>query len=85
MKTFLIGFFTAVGIAGYAVQPPPETMEYHVTAQRGDTVWGICSGIVSNQDDIREVVYNAMKDSGIEKAGKLMAGTEVIVKVRKMD
>lgn len=70
------------GVYAYAALPEPELMEYHVTAKPGDTIWGICGKIATNKDDLSEVVFRAMRDSGIKNAADLQPGELVIVKVK---
>lgn len=69
------------GAYAYAALPEPAFMEYHVTAQPGDTIWGICGRIATDRDDLSEVVWRAMRDSRIAKAGDLQPGQTVIVRV----
>lgn len=75
------------GIAVYvmASRPDPQLMEYRVTAQSGDTIWGICRKIVTDRDDLSEVVWRARLDSGIDDAADLQPGQIVIVKVREVE
>lgn len=73
------------GAYAYATRPEPTLMEYHVTAKPGDTIWGICGLIASDRDDLSEVVWRAMRDSGIKKAADLQPGQTVIVRVLPVD
>lgn len=73
------------GAYAYATRPEPTLMEYRVTAQPGDTVWGICGRIATDRDNLSEVVWRAMKDSGIKKAADLQPGQMVIVRVLPVD
>ena len=63
MRTFLIAFTAVVLLAGYAVQPPEKTVPYKVTLQDGESVWDACAKVASSKDDVREVVYNALKEN----------------------
>lgn len=66
MRTFLIAFTAAVFLAGYAVQPPEKTVPYKVTLRNGENVWDACAKVASSSDDVREVVYNALKENHIK-------------------
>lgn len=83
-KLFLAAVLLIVGmIAAYAYPYEPERlMEYRVTARSGDTIWGICRRIVTDRDDLSEVVWRARRDSGIEDAADLQPGQTVIVRVK---
>lgn len=78
------GTAAIVGTAYALARPDPPLMEYRYTAQAGDTVWGICSRIASNEDNLQQVVWQAMKDSHIEKGDRLQPGQVVIVKVKEI-
>lgn len=84
---FLTAALLAAGYGTYAYAsiPSPQMMEYRVTAQSGDTIWGICRRIVTDRDDLSEVVWRARRDSGIEDAADLQPGQVVIVKVRAVE
>lgn len=71
----------AVG-AVYARSEPSELMEYRYTVRQGDTVWGVCSRIVSNRDNLQQVVWQTMKDSHVEKGDRLQPGQVLIVRVK---
>ncbi len=70
------------GVYAYATRPEEPLMEYHVTVRPGDTVWSICARIATDADDLSEVVWRAMHDSHITRAGDLMPGQLVVVKVK---
>lgn len=85
IERILIGacvLVTTATLTVHALMPAAETMEYRVEAQPGDTVWSICSRIATNKDDLSEVVWRAMHDSGIKSAADLQPGDLVIVKVK---
>jgi len=71
----------AVG-AAYARSEPSEMMEYRYTVKAGDTVWGICSRIASNRDNLQQVVWQTMKDSHIGKGDRLQPGQELVIRVK---
>lgn len=84
MRTFLIAFTAAVFLAGYAVQPPDKTVPYKVTIRDGESVWDACAKVASSKDDVREVVYNALKENRINDPGNVQPGTEIVIKVKEM-
>ena len=84
MLKFLIAFITIVFIAGYTVQPPEKTMSYKVTLRNGDSVWGACAKVASSRDDVREVVYNTLKENHISNPGSVQPGTELVIRVKEM-
>lgn len=84
MRTFLIAFTAVVLLAGYAVQPPEKTVPYKVTVRNGESVWDACAKVASSKDDVREVVYNALKENRINDPGNLQPGTEIVIRVKEM-
>lgn len=84
MRTFLIAFTAIVFIAGYAVQPPEKTVPYKVTLRDGESVWDACAKVASSKDDVREVVYNALKENRINDPGNVQPGTEIVIRVKEM-
>lgn len=84
MHKFLIVFIAVVLLAGYAVQPPEKTVPYKVTIRSGESVWDVCAKVASSKDDVREVVYNALKENHISNPGNVQPGTEIVVKVREI-
>lgn len=84
MSKSLIAFIAVVFLAGYAVQPPEKTVPYKVTLRNGESVWDACAKVASSKDDIREVVYNTMKENHISNPGNVQPGTEIIIRVKEM-
>lgn len=84
MRTFLIAFTAIVFLAGYAVQPPEKTVPYKVTLRNGENVWDACAKVASGKDDVREVVYNALKENRINDPGNVQPGTEIVIRVKEM-
>lgn len=84
MHRFLIVFIAVVLLAGYAVQPPEKTVPYKVTLRNGESVWDACAKVASSKDDVREVVYNTMKENRINDPGNVQPGTEIVIKVKEM-
>ena len=85
MRTFLIAFTAIVLLAGYAVQPPEKTVPYKVTLRNGENVIATaCAKVASSSDDVREVVYNALKENHIKNPGNVQPGTEIVIRVKEM-
>lgn len=85
MSKVLTAFIAAVFLAGYAVQPPEKTVPYKVTIRSGESVWDACAKVASSKDDVREVVYNTMKENHINDPGNVQPGTELIIRVKEMN
>lgn len=84
MHKFLIVFIAVVLLAGYAVQPPEKTVPYKVTLRTGESVWDACAKVASGKDDVREVVYNTLKENHINNPGNVQPGTELVIRVKEM-
>ena len=84
MLKFLTAFISIVFIAGYAVQPPEKTVPYKVTLRNGESVWDACAKVASSKDDVREVVYNTLKENYIKNPGDVQPGTELVIRVKEM-
>lgn len=84
MSKVLTAFIAAVFLAGYAVQPPEKTVPYKVTLRNGENVWDACAKVASSSDDVREVVYNALKENRIKNPGNVQPGTEIVIRVKEM-
>lgn len=84
MSKVLTAFIAAVFLAGYAVQPPEKTVPYKVTLRTGESVWDACAEVASSKDDVREVVYNALKENHIGNPGNVQPGTELVIRVKEM-
>lgn len=84
MSKFLTAFIAIVLLAGYAVQPPEKTVSYKVTLRNGESVWDACAKVASGKDDVREVVYNALKENHIKNPGDVQPGTELVIRVKEM-
>lgn len=70
-------------LAGYAAEPEPQLISYKVTLRSGESVWDACAKVASSKDDVREVVYNALKENRINDPGNVQPGTLVIVRVEE--
>lgn len=84
MSKVLTAFIAAVFLAGYAVQPPEKTVPYKVALRNGENVWDACAKVASSSDDVREVVYNALKENHIKNPGNVQPGTEIVIRVKEM-
>lgn len=71
-------------LAGYAAEPEPQLISYKVTLRNGESVWDACAKIASSKDDVREVVYNALKENHINNPGNVQPGTELVIRVKEM-
>lgn len=84
MSKLLTAFISIVLLAGYAVQPPEKTVPYKVTLRSGESVWDACAKVASSKDDVREVVYNTLKENHIKNPGDVQPGTELVIRVKEM-
>ena len=84
MIKYLTAFIAIVFLAGYAVQPPEKTVPYKVTLRNGENVWDACAKVASSKDDVREVVYNTLKENHIGNPGSVQPGTEIVIRVKEM-
>lgn len=82
MSKVLTAFIAIVFLAGYAVQPPEKTVPYKVTLRNGESVWDACAKVASDKDDVRDVVYNALKENHISNPGRVQTGTELVIRVK---
>lgn len=56
-------------------------VEYRYTVKGGDTIWGVAERYAEPGDDIRRIVYNIERDSGIKKNTYLQPGQELVIRV----
>lgn len=59
-----------------------ELIEYHKEIKEGETLWGVCSEIATDREDLRKLVWQAMRDNNIKDPGLLQPGRIVIVRVK---
>lgn len=71
-------------LAGYAAEPEPQLISYKVALQDGESVWDACAKVASNRDDVREVVYNTLKENRIKNPGSVQPGTELVIRVKEL-
>lgn len=60
-----------------------ELIEYRKEVAEGETLWGICSEIATDKEDLRKLVWQAMRDNNIQDPADLQPGRVVIVRVRE--
>lgn len=60
-----------------------ELIEYRKEVREGETLWGICSEIATDKEDLRRLVWQAQKDNHIQDPADLQPGRVVIVRVRE--
>lgn len=60
-----------------------KIIEYHKEVVAGETLWDICAEIATDKEDLRKLVYQAMKDNHIEDPATLQPGRVVIVRVKE--
>ena len=70
-------------IKDYLFAGPNELIEYRKEVAEGDTLWNICSEIATDREDLRKLVWQAMRDNKIEDPAELQPGRVVIVRVRE--
>lgn len=71
-------------LAGYTAEPEPQLISYKVTVRDGESVWDACAKVASSKDDVREVVYNTLKENHIKNLGDVQPGTELVIRVKEM-
>lgn len=59
-------------------------IEYRVEAQAGDTVWSICRRIVTDKDNLQEVVWRTIRENHIKDPTELQPGQVIVVHVREI-
>lgn len=60
-----------------------ELIEYRKEVRAGETLWGICSEIATDKEDLRKLVWQSMRDNNIQDPADLQPGRVVIVRVRE--
>ena len=71
-------------LAGYTAEPEPQLISYKVTVRDGESVWDACAKVASSKDDVREVVYNTLKENRINDPGNVQPGTEIVIRVKEL-
>lgn len=70
-------------VKDYLTVGPNELIEYRKEVAEGDTLWNICSEIATDREDLRKLVWQAMRDNNIQDPADLQPGRVVIVRVRE--
>lgn len=88
--TLFMGITLSAGLAvngslihDYLFAGKNELIEYRKEIVEGDTLWNICSEIATDKEDLRKLVWQAMRDNRIEDPGQLQPGRIVIIRVRE--
>ena len=63
-------------------EEPGTYITYSATVGQGDTIWGICSRVATEHDDLQKLVWETMQLNHIENAGDLQPGQEIKVRVK---
>lgn len=80
----VIAIFVAIAAGTYAYEPPAELIEYHVEADRGDTIWSLCAKVASDEDCMEELVYRTVKENHITDPSELQPGQMIVIHVKPM-
>lgn len=70
-------------VKDYLTAGPNELIEYRKEVAEGDTLWNICSEIATDKEDLRKLVWQAMRDNKIKDPAELQPGRIVIIRVRE--
>lgn len=60
-----------------------KLIEYHKEVAQGETLWDICAEIATDKEDLRKLVYQALKDNHLQDPATLQPGQVVIVRVKE--
>lgn len=71
------------GTYQYATAPETRLIEYQAEVKPGDTLWAICARITTDKEDMRKLVWQALKDNKITNPGDLQPGTIVVIRVKE--
>ncbi len=80
----VIAIPVAIAAGTYAYEPPAELIEYHVEADRGDTIWSLCARVASDRDDLSELVFETMRENNISQPEDLQPGQLIIIHVKEV-
>lgn len=78
----VIAIPVAIAAGTYSYEPPAELIEYHVEADRGDTIWSLCANVASDEDCMEELVYRTMQENHITGPGELQPGQLIVIHVK---
>lgn len=73
------------GTASLLQNHDAQMIEYRAEAQAGDSVWSICKRIVTNKDNLQEVVWRTIEENHIQDPTELQPGQVVIVHVKEIN
>lgn len=80
----VIAIPVAIAAGTYAYEPPAELIEYHVEADRGDTIWSLCAKVASDEDCMEELIYRTMKENHITDPANLQPGQVIVIHVKEV-
>lgn len=84
LSTLLAGVAVNADLAkDYLFAGRNELIEYRKEVKEGETLWGICSEIATDKEDLRKLVWRSMRDNHIQDPADLQPGRIVIVRVRE--
>ena len=90
LTAILVGATLSAGVAvnadiarDYLFAGKNELIEYRKEVAEGETLWGICSEIATDKEDLRKLVWQSMRDNHITDPAELQPGRVVIVRVRE--
>lgn len=84
LSTLLAGVAVNADLAkDYLFAGRNELIEYRKEVREGETLWGICSDIATDKEDLRKLVWQAMRDNHIQDPADLQPGRVVVVRVRE--
>ena len=84
MMTLLAGVAVNADLAkDYLFAGKNELIEYRKEVKEGETLWGICSEIATDNEDLRKLVWQSKRDNNIQDPADLQPGRVVIVRVRE--
>ena len=78
----VIAIPAAIAAGAWAYEPPAELIEYHVEADRGDTIWSLCAKVASDYDNMQELVYRTMNENHIKDPANLQPGQLIVIHVK---
>lgn len=73
----------AVSAVACAYNPSTERIEYREIVGEGDTVWGICAKVATDEDNLQELVDNVIRDNGIGMDCNIKPGQELVIRVER--
>ncbi|EFR42276.1 hypothetical protein [Dialister micraerophilus] len=71
------------GYIRYKTNQPYSYIEYHREVGRGETIWGICSEIATDKEDVRELVWHTMKINNIKSVDQVQEGLMLVIRTKR--